>query len=163
MILPTQRVAVLPDSLSRCCKSIFLREHLPSIQQGLRRLPCRTPGVSKLLQPLWQPLHFHRRDSFFFPKLMGVWHFQSDYTNFWIIRFITTFQLSKLPVWKGLYSSTSVQEVWITIRSFRVYPKGFGQTCVFREKPFLRQVVYLFVSHFLNGLPLLLVSHCLID
>ena len=53
--------------------------------------------------------------------------------------FITTFQLSKLPVWKDLYSSTSVQEVWITIRSFRVYPKGFGQTYVFRKQPFVNR------------------------
>ena len=105
----------------------------------------------------------HRTCSSCVPKPGVGWSFQQDYPNFWIILFIKTFQLSKHPVRQGLYSSTSAQEVWITIRSFRVYSKGFGQTCVFREQPFLGQVIYLFVSHLLNGLPLLLVSHCLID
>ena len=85
VILPTLQVAVLPDFLYRCWKSIFLREHLPSIQQDLRRLPCRNPGVSKPRQPLWQPLHFRKTDNFFFQEPMGVWHFQYNYTNFWII------------------------------------------------------------------------------
>jgi len=140
----------------------FVAETIGALrEQDIYALLVKGQGIAQSYEkPLWRP---SGDIDFFLSKEnygKAVDFFKNKYSN---NKNGGQYSKEYVFVWKDLYSSTSVQEVWITIRSFRVYPKGFGQTYVFREQPFLGQIIYLFVSHFLNGFPLLLVSHCLID